>query len=73
MGGIAQAITQCLKREPLPSAFAGFGDIVLYQWAEGKRLSVGICAGRTSMLIDETGAGIYVPTLECTHAWRVQP
>jgi hypothetical protein len=68
-GGLAETISQQMGRSPIHPAEAQLGDVVLYQLPDG--YSVGICAGRTSMLIDETGASQHVPTLQCLHAWRV--
>ena len=76
LGGIEAAITHSLQRQPLPGvAFAAVGDVVLYQWSAARRrhLSVGLCNGRTSVLIDDAGATLHVSTLSCTHAWRVAP
>ena len=35
------------------------------------RHSVGICNGLHSLLVDEHGASLMVPTVQCLHAWRV--
>jgi hypothetical protein len=70
LGGLAEAITQQMGRPPIAPAMAQLGDVVMYR-LNGSRCSVGICGGRTSMLIDEAGASMHVPTIQCTHAWRV--
>jgi len=73
LGGIVQAISSRLQREPLSAAHAALGDVVLYQWADGRRrfLSVGVCNGRTAVLWDERGAQLHINTLACSHAWRI--
>lgn len=73
LGGLADAITQMLGRPPIAPAFAEPGDVVMANWPPAVRASVGICAGRTAMLIDEHGASIHVPTLHCIAAWKVTP
>ena len=70
-GGLAEAITQQLGRAPIAPADAQLGDVVLLPLPERPgRASVGICNGRLSMFIERSGLGV-VPTLQCTHAWRV--
>jgi len=71
-GGLAEAITEQLGRAPVAPADAQVGDVVMVPLpAEPGRVSVGICNGRTSLLLGADGVIVPVPTVSATHAWRI--
>lgn len=73
LGGSILAVWRdhLLKREPISPTLAQIGDVVLHPTHGPCRWAVGICAGRTFMLMTETGAVAHLPMTEASHAWRI--
>lgn len=72
-GGLAEAVTEQLGRAPIAPAQALMGDLVMVPLPDNPaRASVGICNGRTTLLLGPAGETLFVPTLQGTHAWRVE-
>lgn len=76
---LAQAITQCLGRQPMASALARLGDLVLLDVRmsnqsreDGLHQALGVCAGRTVVCMDEAGACVHQPLGAGVAAWRVE-
>ena len=82
-GSVASAWSLRLDRPPIAPGLAQVGDVVLVPStaitalaaacppAEGTGAMVGICAGRTVMLMDALGAVHHLPLWEAEWAWRL--
>lgn len=80
LGGLAEAVTLRLEREPIAPARARVGDVVLLplsRVAGGHGNCVGICVGPSAALGAQVAvylteqAAIYWPVADATHAWRI--
>lgn len=71
-GGIVQAITDQLGREPIAATMARVGDIVHFQ-LERAGFTLGICNGVQCICIDEHGGTTFLPTTSGSCAWRLKP
>lgn len=70
-GSLREAVTRALHRAPLAGSQARPGDLVLVvglHWPA--RQAVGICAGRTAVLLGHEGPQ-HVPMAAASVAWRV--
>jgi hypothetical protein len=71
LGGSLVAVwTGFMGRPPISPGLAQIGDIVLVPVRDGG--SIGICAGRDAVVVDERGRLVYVPMSVATHAWRLE-
>jgi hypothetical protein len=71
-GSLANAVSEQLGRAPIPPSQAQVGDVVMVPLIEHPgRASIGICNGRTSILLGVDGEAIFVATAAAMHAWRV--
>jgi hypothetical protein len=67
--GSMAAMIESLLGPPCAVAFAGRGDVVLFDGESGSTL--GICMGQQSYFTAETGLTVR-PTLDCIVAWRIR-
>lgn len=73
-GGMGALVTACLAREAIPVGLAQVGDVVLFEVPDGPTGgALGVCNGITSVVLDEAGAAVFVPTASAAVAWRLQP
>lgn len=72
LGGLRRAVTNRSGCRQVIASLAQVGDLVLRELPEGG-VALGICAGRTSMHVDEAGAILHLPMDEAVCAWRVEP
>lgn len=73
--GIAETVSQRLRVLPVLATLAQAGDVVLVQTLRGTALTggaLGICAGRTAMVLDDAGAVHHVPMTEASCAWPLR-
>ena len=82
-GSVASAWSLRLGRPPIAPGLAQVGDVVLVPstaitataadmpQADGTGSVVGICAGRTVILMDQHGAVHHLPLWEAEWAWRL--
>ena len=67
-GGMVTVVSARLQREPILPTLAQLGDVVMLPGVlTGGTL--GICAGRTAVCVDETGAAVHAPMMDALHAW----
>lgn len=76
-GSLGAAWTHALGRESIAPALAQIGDIVLVPASSiaidgGVGCAVGICAGRTLVVMDAAGALHHAPMWEALSAWRLR-
>ena len=81
LGGLAEAVTLRLEREPIAPARARLGDVVLLPLSRiggGHGNCVGICVGpsaalgaQVAMYLTEAAA-VYWPVAEASHAWALR-
>lgn len=69
LGGSLRSVWDGLMGDHISPKLARVGDIVLFDVGLG---AMGICAGRTSVVVLPDGVVAHVPTLEAIAAWRVQ-
>lgn len=68
-GSLGDCVTRELAREPVPTAAARPGDVVLIERDGGQTL--GICAGRTAAVL--TAAGVaHIPMQAAQSAWHIK-
>lgn len=70
-GGWRALVTSCLRCDPVPPAFAQIGDVVLLPGPMTGG-TLGICAGRTVVLVSDDGASIHLPMSTAVAAWRLR-
>ncbi len=66
LGGLREAVTRQSSLPQIAAQFARVGDVVL----SGQ--SLGICHGRTSVHVSESGELIHIEMDKATCAWRVE-
>jgi hypothetical protein len=72
-GGLAAFVSSQLGRAPIAPSEAQIGDLVMVPLPDNPaRASVGICNGRTTLVMGVDGQALFVPTLQGAHAWRVE-
>lgn len=68
-GSLRAACTKQLSREPIVAALAQVGDVVLMPTPDGAA-AVGVCAGRTAVVVLADGATGHLAMTEAVCAWR---
>lgn len=70
LGGLPNAITSRLARDPIPVAELQTGDVVLTKLQSGQHIA-GIVCGIRSVFLTESSP-LYVSTLNCELGWRIK-
>jgi hypothetical protein len=72
LGGMQQAWSKQLGREPIHPGLAQVGDVVLMT-SDGETGSIlGICNGMSVIALDEHGHAHFLPVEQAECAWRVE-
>jgi hypothetical protein len=74
-GDLRAAWSRQLAQEPISALLAQVGDVVLFEAfaadVAGVGALVGICAGRTAVVLDVVGNVLHLPLTEADCAWRI--
>jgi len=70
-GSLVAAWSRQLGREPISPLLAQTGDIVRVPIDDNKDEAIGICSGRTAMIVARDGGVVHVGLQFATHAWRL--
>lgn len=72
-GSLRCAWSRQLGTDPINALMAQVGDVVLMASGDPRGVGelVGICAGRTVMVMDEIGAMLHMPLAMASCAWRI--
>jgi hypothetical protein len=68
-GNLRDALTRRLRREPMLSAFAQTGDVVLVS-IDGVE-TVGLCSGRVAVAVSQDHGVVSVPMENALYAWPI--
>jgi hypothetical protein len=71
LGGISAIVTSALGRDPVPAAFAAYGDLVFAGAAQSAG-TLGICNGRTSFALSTSRWISLLETKTFDITWKLQ-